>query len=59
MRNSRNVNNRVNEDSESRVPKKGGRSDTLRRMINAYKRRKREEKIEKLLNNKDHWKGLS
>jgi len=30
----------------------------IKRMIKAYKKNKREKKIEKLANNKNHWKGL-
>jgi len=32
--------------------------DTIKRMSNAYAKRKREKKIAKLINNKDHWKFL-
>jgi len=32
--------------------------DLLKRMNNAYKRNKREKKIDKLKNNSSHWKGL-
>ncbi len=33
--------------------------DTLKRMSNAYAKKKREKKISKLLANPDHWKFLS
>ena len=32
--------------------------DLLKRMNNAYKRNKREKKIDKLKNKSSHWKGL-
>jgi hypothetical protein len=34
------------------------RSDVIKRMLAAYKKRKREKKIDKLQSNQDHWKGL-
>ncbi len=34
-------------------------TDTLRRMSDAYKARKRKQKIKKLKKTKSHWKGLS
>jgi hypothetical protein len=34
------------------------RMDTIRRMLAASKRRKREKKIDKLQSDSDHWKGL-
>jgi hypothetical protein len=33
--------------------------DTIKRMMSAYKKRKRKEKIEKLMSKDNHWKGLS
>ena len=33
-------------------------SDVIKRMLGAYKKRKREKKIDKLKSNQDHWKGL-
>ena len=35
-----------------------GRNKLVKRMVDAYKRRKRKKKIEKLTNNDNHWKGL-
>ena len=37
------------------------REDLIDRMVKTYskRKRKREEKIDKLLNSDDHWKGLS
>ena len=34
------------------------RSDVIKRMLAAYKKRMREKKIDKLQSNQDHWKGL-
>lgn len=35
------------------------KSDKLaKRMLDAYRKRKRKKKIEKLANDEDHWKGL-
>ena len=42
--------------SESRRKKK---LDTIKRMVDAYNKRKRKEKVEKLMINDNHWKGLS
>tara|TARA_Y100000004_G_C8727541_1_gene332834 strand:+ start:74 stop:214 length:141 start_codon:yes stop_codon:yes gene_type:complete len=42
--------------SESRRKKK---LDTIKRMVDAYNKRKRKEKVEKLMSNDNHWKGLS
>lgn len=47
------------EDSEMKASRKQSRSDTVRRIMNAYKRLKRKRKIEKLLGDDNHWKGLS
>ena len=35
------------------------RLDTIKRMVDAYNKRKRKEKVEKLMSNDNHWKGLS
>ena len=43
--------------SEEQSKKK--RRDLKTRMSQAYKRNKRQKKIEKLLGSEDHWKGLS
>jgi len=42
--------------TESRRKKK---LDTIKRMVDAYNKRKRKEKVEKLMSNDNHWKGLS
>ena len=36
-----------------------GRERLMKRMVDAYKKRKRKEKIAKLVDNDNHWKGLS
>ena len=33
--------------------------DVIKRMKDAYKKRKRQQKIDKLKSNDNHWKGLS
>jgi inactivated superfamily I helicase len=38
--------------------KKKRQKDTISRMIKSYQKRKRKEKIDKLTNRDDHWKGL-
>ena len=35
-----------------------GKDRLLKRMMNAYRKKKREEKVEKLKNAPRHWKGL-
>ena len=42
--------------SESKRKK---RLDTIKRMVDAYNKRKRKEKVEKLMGDDNHWKGLS
>lgn len=32
--------------------------DIIKRMARGYRKKKKVEKIEKLINNDDHWKGL-
>ena len=49
--------NKEGEDLVERTKGKGNK-DTLKRMEKSYKRRKREQKIDKLSNNQDHWEGL-
>ena len=39
--------------------KRKKRLDTIKRMVDAYNKRKRKEKGEKLMSNDNHWKGLS
>ena len=34
------------------------KADVVKRMVASYRRRKREEKIQKLVDNGDHWRGL-
>ena len=52
----------LNEGSKgSSSPRKKGRKladDVINRMVNAHRRRKRKEKVQKLLDNDNHWKGL-
>ena len=39
-------------------PPKRKKSDLIDRMLSAYRKRKRKEKIQKLLDREDHWRGL-
>lgn len=52
----------LNEGSKgSSASRKRGRklaADVINRMVNAHRRRKRKEKVQKLLDNESHWKGL-
>ena len=52
----------LNEGSKgSSSRRKRGRklaADVINRMVNAHRRRKRKEKVQKLLDNDNHWKGL-
>ena len=52
----------LNEGSKgSSSSRKRGRklaADVINRMVNAHRRRKRKEKVQKLLDNDSHWKGL-
>lgn len=51
--------NNIQEDSEEGKKKKpSSRADVVKRMLNAYKERKREAKINKLQSRSDLWKGL-
>ena len=45
------------EDITERRRKK--KLDTIKRMVDAYNKRKRKEKVEKLMSNDNHWAGLS
>lgn len=45
----------INEGKKKKIRGSGA----IDRMLKAYKKRKRKQKIEKLLDNDDHWKGLS
>ena len=48
------------EDTEANKSKKQSRrSDVVKRMMSAYKKKKRKEKIEKLASDDNHWSGLS
>ena len=48
------------EDTEANKSKKQSRrSDVVKRMMSAYKEKKRKEKIEKLAGDDQHWSGLS
>ena len=44
-------------DAKSSLEEKK-KADTIKRMLSAYKKRKREDKIDKLDNNPKLWKGL-
>jgi len=55
IRESRKENGSLEED-RTRGSQKG--KDTLGRMEQSYKRRKREKKIQKLSDYSDHWEGL-
>ena len=46
-------------DEERRKKLNRKKADLVQRMVSAYKSRKRKEKIEKLMKNDNHWKGLS
>jgi len=47
------------EDTEANKQKKPSRrSDVIKRMMSAYKKKKRKEKIEKLVGDDNHWSGL-
>ena len=35
-----------------------GKDQLIKRMVKAYRKNKRKEKIEKLANDENHWKGL-
>ena len=35
-----------------------GKDQLIKRMVKAYRKNKRKEKIEKLASDEDHWKGL-
>ena len=50
----------LNEDEGDKGRKKVStkRAQLIKRMMKAYKKTKRSEKIDKLMNNADHWKGL-
>ena len=39
--------------------RKKRRDSVAKKLMNAYRKRKRKEKISKLLKSDDHWKGLS
>ena len=50
--------NNIQEDSEGKKKKPSSRADVVKRMLNAYKEREREEKIDKLQSRSDLWQGL-
>ncbi len=52
--------NNIQEDSEGGKKKKkpSSRADIVKRMVAAHRKRKREEKIDKLQSRSDLWKGL-
>jgi len=48
------------EDTEANKSKKQSRrSDIVKRMMSAYKKKKRADKIKKLEGDDQHWQGLS
>lgn len=48
------------EDTESNKSKKQSRrSDIVKRMMSAYKKKKRADKLKKLVGDEQHWSGLS
>ena len=61
------MNNRINDgykkmdyfDEERRKKLNRKKADLVQRMVSAYKSRKRRAKIEKLMKNDNHWRGLS
>lgn len=46
-------NSSINEEKRRKM-----KLDTIKRMIKGYRKKKRAEKIEKLLSTDTHWKGL-
>jgi hypothetical protein len=44
---------------EERIKDKMLYDNLIKRMSSAYQKRKREEKIDKLKSNSDHWRGLT
>ena len=48
-----------NEDQWNIWNESKGREKVVKRMVDAYKKRKRKKKIEKLLDKDSHWSGLS
>ena len=53
--------NNCSDDDNSSLNKGKRRSrklDIIKRMVRGYRKKKRAEKIEKLMNNDGHWKGL-
>jgi len=44
---------------EEKIKDKMLYDDVIKRMKDAYKKRKRQQKIDKLKSNDNHWKGLS
>ena len=52
--------NNIQEDSEGGNKKKkpSSRADIVKRMVAAHRKRKRDEKIDKLQSRNDLWKGL-
>ena len=52
--------NNIQEESEGKKKRKkpSSRADVVKRMLSAYKERKREAKIDKLQSRGDLWQGL-
>lgn len=46
-------------EEERKRRKRNRRNSVAQKLLNAYRKRKREEKIEKLKGDDGHWKGLS
>ena len=46
-------------EEERKRKQRNKRNSVAQKLLNAYRRRKREEKIEKLKGDDGHWKGLS
>ena len=54
------INNYSDNDNSSlnEGKRRSRKLDIIKRMIRGYRKKKRAEKIEKLMNDEDHWKGL-
>ena len=54
------INNYSDNDNSSlnEGKRRSRKLDIIKRMVRGYRKKKRAEKIEKLMNDEDHWKGL-
>ncbi len=54
------INNYSDNDNSSlnEGKRRSRKLDIIKRMVKGYRKKKRAEKIEKLMNDEDHWKGL-